>query len=111
MARTIGSAKGLQYRLPDGVRAEIFRLAASGMTAYQIAPALGVSRAVIHQLLAPKGWVIRREDWQVATCRLSLPERVEIQLGLQRGESCRSIARRIGRAPSTVCREVRSDGD
>jgi len=80
------------------------------MTPYQIAPALGVSRAVIHQLANPRGWVIRREDWQVPTSRLSLPERVEIQLGLQRGESYRSIGRRIGRAASTVCREVRVDG-
>ena len=111
MARVRGSAKGLRYRLPDGVRAEIFRLAASGLTSYQIAPALGVSRAVIHQLLGPKGWVIRREDWRVPASRLSLPERVEIQLGLQRGESYRSIGRRIGRAASTVCREVHADGD
>ena len=38
--------------------------------------------------------------------RLSLDEREEIRVGLVRGESLRVIARRLGRASSTVCREV-----
>jgi len=38
--------------------------------------------------------------------RLSLVEREEISRGLAAGESLRSIARRLGRAPSTVSREV-----
>lgn len=38
--------------------------------------------------------------------RLSLGEREEIRVGLVRGESLRVIARRLGRAASTVCREV-----
>src|SRR5882757_4168032 len=38
--------------------------------------------------------------------RLSLAEREDIALGLARGLSMRSIARRLGRAPSTVTREV-----
>jgi IS30 family transposase len=41
--------------------------------------------------------------------RLSLAEREEIALGRAAGESLRSIARRLGRAPSTVWREVRPD--
>jgi IS30 family transposase len=42
--------------------------------------------------------------------RLSLAEREEISRGLAGGESLRSIARRLGRAPSTVSREVASHG-
>jgi IS30 family transposase len=38
--------------------------------------------------------------------RLSLVEREEIALGRAAGESLRSIARRLGRAPSTMSREV-----
>ena len=38
--------------------------------------------------------------------RLSLVEREEISRGLAAGESLRSIARRLGRAPSTISREV-----
>jgi IS30 family transposase len=43
--------------------------------------------------------------------RLSFAEREEISRGLQAGESLRRIAARLGRAPSTVSREVdRNDG-
>jgi transposase, IS30 family len=41
--------------------------------------------------------------------RLSMAEREEIALGRAAGESMRSIARRLGRNPSTVLREVRPD--
>ena len=41
--------------------------------------------------------------------RLSWAEREEIALGRAAGESLRSIARRLGRHPSTVLREVRPD--
>ena len=42
--------------------------------------------------------------------RLSLTEREEISRGLAGGESLRAIARRLGRAPSTVSREVATNG-
>jgi IS30 family transposase len=42
--------------------------------------------------------------------RLSLTEREEISRGLAGGESLRSIARRLGRSPSTVSREVVANG-
>jgi len=42
--------------------------------------------------------------------RLSLMEREEISRGLAGGESRRSIARRLGRSPSTISREVNVNG-
>jgi len=42
--------------------------------------------------------------------RLSLAEREEVSRGIQAGESFRKIATRIGRAPSTVSREVQAAG-
>jgi IS30 family transposase len=42
--------------------------------------------------------------------RLSLAEREEISRGLAAGESLRAIARHLGRAPSTISREVRANG-
>jgi Helix-turn-helix domain len=49
--------------------------------------------------------VRRRPD-----CALCLIEREEISRGLSAKESCRVIALRLGRAPSTVCREVQRNG-
>ena len=56
------------------------------------------------------GW--RRPTPPVEWCslRLSLSEREEISRGLARNESLRSIAYRLGRAPSTVSREVKGNG-
>jgi hypothetical protein len=42
---------------------------------------------------------------------LTLPQREEIGLGRARGESIRTIATAIGRAPSTVSRELRRNSD
>jgi IS30 family transposase len=42
--------------------------------------------------------------------RLSLAEREEISRGLAGGESFRSIARRLARSPSTISREVATNG-
>src|SRR5687767_1242322 len=42
--------------------------------------------------------------------RLSLTEREEIARGLAAGVSLRGIAAGMGRAPSTICREVSANG-
>jgi IS30 family transposase len=42
--------------------------------------------------------------------RLSIVEREEIMVGTRRGESIRSIARRLGRSPSTIMREIARNG-
>ncbi len=59
-----------------------------------------IRRAVV-ALYRPAGRESRR-----SALRLSLAEREEISRGLAAGVSLRAIARRLGRAPSTVCREV-----
>lgn len=41
--------------------------------------------------------------------RLSIGEREQILAGMERGESVRAIARLLGRAPSTVMREIRAN--
>jgi IS30 family transposase len=48
--------------------------------------------------------------WEPSPARLSLDERVEIRLGLERGDSFAAIAARLGRAASTVWREVARNG-
>ena len=71
---------------------------------------LGRSPSTVRTQLVSSGW--RRPSPPVEWCslRLSLAEREEISRGLARDESLRSIADRLGRAPSTVSREVRING-
>src|SRR5215510_14832275 len=57
-------------------------------------------------------WGCVRRPWQggVSGRCLSVAEREEIALGVAAGQSCRQIAARLGRAPSTVSREVARNG-
>ena len=52
----------------------------------------------------------RDDAWTPRAGRLTLDEREEIALGLKMKESMSSIARRLGRSPSTITREVAHNG-
>ena len=72
-------------------------------------PGARQDRRVIHGVVAERGGVA-----PVARCRsrwaLTLPEREEISRGLCAGESIRQMARRLGRAPSSLSREIARHG-
>jgi IS30 family transposase len=61
-------------------------------------------------------WVVRRHGGLVPPPRvraargLTLGEREEISRGLAQGTSLRGVARQLGRAPSTISREIRRHG-
>ena len=97
-------------RLTPEVRRQIIRLAAHGLSQREILNELDCSLGTVGNVLRPLGGVYRPELWALSRFRLGLEDRVEILLGLERGESLRGIARRLGRAPSTVCREVARNG-
>ena len=97
-------------RITPEKRREVIRLAAQGHSSSSIAERLGLGDRAIRIVLRPMGGVYREEMWRPSERRLSLDERVEIRLGLERRESIRAIARRIDRAPSTVSREIRNNG-
>ena len=87
------------------------RLKAKGMTLKAIARELSCSLP----LVTASVYVQRPESgladrWTPAPGRLSAEEREEILLGLARGESMSTIARSLGRAPSTITREVAANG-
>ena len=77
----------------------------SGQAVKVLAREMRVSPSTVRDLLLRTGGIrpAPKRRWEV---RLSLAEREEISRGLAAGESLRSIARRLGRAPSTVSREV-----
>jgi IS30 family transposase len=64
----------------------------------------------VWRVLQPLGGVLRKEQWECSRFRLSLEERIEIQLGVASGLTFTAIAAGVGRAVSTVSREVNRHG-
>jgi IS30 family transposase len=96
---------GNARRLSQADRAEIESLIWGGATFEAAATAVGCSTKSIQRFLALTGGLKRRVK-QRSPLRLSLAEREELSRGLVAGDSLRTIATRLGRAPSTVSREV-----
>jgi IS30 family transposase len=97
-------------RMTPESRRLVYRLAAQGKTQAEIAEAIGYTSRAVGYVLVPLGGVIRKELWDAPTGRLGLDDRIEIRLGLERGQSFRHIARQLGRNVSTVSREVKANG-
>ena len=87
------------------------RLRAKGLTLKAIASELSCSLPLVKvSVYAQREDVGLPDKWVPAPGRLSAEEREEILLGLARGESMSAIARGLGRAPSTITREVAANG-
>jgi IS30 family transposase len=97
-------------RLSESERNELWDPWEAGESQRSIGRRLGRSPSTVRTRLVSAGW--RRPSRPVEWCslRLSMADREEISRGLAGNESLRSIARRLGRAPSTVSREVRING-
>ena len=93
---------------PEAVDQVWVRLKA-GQAARPTARELGLSASTVRAYLERCGG-IRPASARRAPGRLSLVEREEISRGLAAGCSIRSIAAALGRAPSTVSREVTRNG-
>jgi transposase, IS30 family len=105
----MGQGSGQSHRLAPAERLQLLRLVRAGETYEAAATAVGCSSKSVQRLLAKTGGIKPRTTSRSAL-RLSVAEREEISLGLIVGESCRCIGARLGRSPSTVSREVASDG-
>ncbi len=93
------------------------RLRAEGLDWKDIARACGCSVDSIRYVghLAPDDQVridrgFGSPAWTPAAGRLTFGDREEIVIGLARGETLATIARRLHRAPSTISREVAANG-
>jgi transposase, IS30 family len=87
------------------------RLKSKGLTLKAIARELSCSLPLVTASVyvqQPESGLPDR--WTPAPGRLSAEDREEILLGLARGESMSAIARSLGRAPSTITREVAANG-
>jgi IS30 family transposase len=97
-------------RLSEREKAWIWARAERGVASRAIARELGRPPTAVRDFVTGRGMappVRVRCRWER---RLSLAEREEISRGLVSGDSLRSIAARLGRAASTVCREVAVNG-
>jgi len=97
------------HRLTEADRFEIQRRVSAGESFTAAAQAVGCSKKSIQRFLARTGGVAPKA-WHRSTRQLSLAEREEILRGVLAGLSLREIAARLGRAPSTISREVRRNG-
>jgi len=83
---------------------------ASGLSTEEAAEAVGINRITADRWFGQSGGVAPSHLHVQPSGRfLNLSDREEILVGVERGESIRQIARRLGRAPSTVMRELRNN--
>jgi transposase, IS30 family len=87
------------------------RLHARGLSLREIGPQVGCSHQGVALVvrLAPRR-PVPQDAWLPGPGRLTLAHREEITLGLHAGEPFTVIARRLGKAVSTVSREVAANG-
>lgn len=89
------------------IECEFWRVIAAGVTSEQAAAAVGVSQAVGSRWFRHGGGMPPMDLGPTTGRYLSFAEREEIALLRVQGVGVRSIARQIGRSPSTVSRELR----
>ncbi len=96
-------------RFSEEERQTIWDMREAGVPVKRIAKHLGRQNVSLRKFIADAGGK-RPTARQRSELRLFLEEREEISRGLAAGESIRAIAGTLGRAPSTVCREVNANG-
>jgi IS30 family transposase len=90
-------------------QAEVWRRYRTGESMRSISRTLDRSLKAVRRLISARGGRPPRPRPPSAR-RLSLAEREEILRGVAAGDSCRRIAGRLGRAPSTISREIGRNG-
>lgn len=88
---------------------ELWRLRGLGRSPQSIGRVLGRSSRSVYAVIVRAGG-IKPTPRKRSEHHLSAEEREEISRSLARRESIRSIARALGRPPSTICREVARNG-
>jgi IS30 family transposase len=102
---------GQRYRrgLTSAQKTELWDRWRRGESLKAIGRAFGKPSSSIYCLVSPHGG-IRPASRRRSRLALTLSEREEISRGIVAQQSIRSIARLLGRSPSTVSREVRCNG-
>ena len=93
----------------DSQKALMWERWKQGWTLHEIGKLFDRPHTSIHQILAATGG-FRPQQRTRSPATLTLAEREEISRAMVAGESIRSTAARLGRAPSTISREIKRNG-
>ena len=93
----------------DAQKALMWERWRQGWTLHQIAHLFNRGHASVHGILSRTGGIRPPTRTRCATA-LTLAEREEISRAMAEGQTIRSIAAHLGRAPSTVSREIGRNG-
>jgi IS30 family transposase len=87
------------------------RLSAKGLSLREVGRQVGCSHEVVRSVVRRDSKrPVRSQAWRPGPGRLRLADREEISLGIRGGQSFTAIAAGLGRAVSTVSREVAANG-
>jgi len=98
-----------RYPVTEADKAEVWTRRARGEPVAMIARHMGRDRGTVWKVVTATGGIPPRTP-QRSRRELTVGEREELSRGLAMGESSRAMAWRLGRAASTVSREVHRNG-
>lgn len=98
-------------RLTQAQKSMAYRLRALGFSKSEIARQVGCTDGLVVSMFQGKiSSVGVATVWTPRLGALTIEDREQILLGLRAGHSMSAIARELGRAPSTITREVKANG-
>src|SRR3954452_20906051 len=100
----------MYVRVSAGEQAEVWDRFEAGESMRSIARSIARSQGAVRDLIAKTGGIRPLAPTVWSDVRLSLAEREEISRGIAAGQSATAIAARLGRAASTVSREIKANG-
>src|SRR5947209_11458919 len=100
----------MYVRFSAGEQAEVWDRFEAGESMRSIARSIARSQGAVRDLIAKTGGIRPLAPTMWSEARLSLAEREDISRGVAAGRSARTIAAGLGRAASTISREIKANG-